>query len=99
MTEAEFLERIKLSQTRLYSVDINDRNIPNSDILFILINRLEKLNYSNWTKEDKLQSHIDIRTQLLLRIEIATVHYYQSIESTQHDIKYIWDITKKTGIL
>ncbi len=40
---------------------------------------------------------MDIRHQLFVRIELATIHYYQSIESSLNDFNNIWQKTKDLG--
>lgn len=97
MTHEQFIEALKAEQHKLYSIDLNGSTVSNSDFLRILINKYKKLNFSNWLKTGEIQDSLDIRYQLFIRIEIATIHYFQAIESYINDYENIWTKTHELG--
>lgn len=97
MTHDQFIDALKQNQKKLYSIDLNGITIPNSEYLKILIRKHEALNFPKWLEEGKVSSPADIRHQLFMRIELATIHYYQSIVSTLNDFENIWTETKRLG--
>lgn len=99
MTHQEFIERLKANQIELYSNEVNGRTIFNADFLTVILNKLIAINYQDWALHGHIQSHLDIRFQLFVKIEMATVHYYQSILSTIYGIDAIWEGTKELGYL
>lgn len=97
MTYEEFIKALKINQQKLYSVDLNGFTVSNSDFLRILFNKYEKFNFPNWLETGKIQDALDIRHQLFMRIEIATIHYFQAIESYINDLENIWIKTHELG--
>ena len=97
MTHEEFINSLKINQQKLYSIDLNGFTVSNSDFLRILFNKFEKFNFPNWLETGKIQNAIDIRHQLFMRIEIATIHYFQAIESYINDLDNIWIKTHELG--
>lgn len=97
MTHEQFIETLKVDQFKLYSIDLNGQTVSNSDFLRILFNKHQKLDFPNWLASGKIQEASDIRHQLFMRIELATIHYFQAIESYINDIDNIWTKTKKLG--
>ena len=97
MTHEEFIEALKINQQKLYSIDLNGFTVTNIDFLRILFNKYEKFNFPNWLETGKIQDALDIRHQLFMRIEIATIHYFQAIESYINDLENIWTKTHELG--
>lgn len=97
MTHEEFIEALKINQQKLYSIDLNGFTVSNSDFLRILFNKYEKFNFPHWLETGKIQDALDIRHQLFMRIEIATIHYFQAIESYINDLENIWVKTHELG--
>lgn len=97
MTYEEFIENLKITQQKLYSTHLNGFTVSNSDFLRILFNKYEEFNFPNWLKMGKIKDALDIRHQLFMRIEIATVHYFQAIEAYINDVENIWVKTYELG--
>jgi hypothetical protein len=97
MTHQEFIKALKINQQKLYSIDLNGLTVSNSDFLRILFNKYEKFDFPNWLETEKIKDALDIRHQLFMRIEIATVNYFQTIESYINDLENIWTKTHELG--
>lgn len=97
MTKEEYIDALKETQKKLYSIDLNGLTISNSDFLRILFNKHQKLDFPNWLATGKILDALDIRHQLFMRIEIATIHYFQAIESYINDLDNIWTKTNELG--
>lgn len=97
MTKKEFISALKTNQEKLYSIPLNGLTISNSDFLRILFNKHQKLDFPNWLATGEILDALDIRHQLFMRIEIATVHYFQAIESYINDLENIWNKTNELG--
>lgn len=97
MTHQEFINALKINQSKLYSIDLNGLTVSNSDFLKILFNKHQKLDFPNWLATGKIKDASDIRHQLFMRIELATIHYFQAIESYINDLENIWTKTKDLG--
>lgn len=97
MTHEEFIDALKINQRKLYSIDLNGLTVSNSDFLRILFNKYEKFNFPKWLERGDIQDALDIRHQLFMRIEIATIHYFQAIESYINDFENIWTKTHELG--
>lgn len=92
METEKFYKKLKEEQEKLYSIDINGKDIPNSELLIILIRKLAKLYPYKWVEQNEIIA-IDIRSQLFVRFDMAFVHYYQSIVSTLNSTELLWNVT------
>ncbi|MBE7646797.1 hypothetical protein G1K57_12195 [Tenacibaculum finnmarkense] len=97
MTKEEFINTLKTNQKKQFSRDLNGLTVSNSDFLRILFNKHQKLDFPNWLETGKILSALDIRHQLFMKIEVATIHYFQSIESYTNDLDNIWNKTNELG--
>lgn len=60
--------------------NINGRDIANTELLKILIKRLENLGYENWTQPNLDKN--DIRMQLFVKFDFYTSYYYHNMNLT-----------------
>lgn len=97
MNHKEFKEILKSNQEKLYSIDLNGLTISNSDFLRVLFNKYRDFDFPKWVESGKLKNALDIRHQLFMRIELATIHYFQEIESQINDVEHIWKKTSQLG--
>lgn len=92
METEKFYQKLKEEQEKLYSIEVNDRDIPNTELLLILIRKLAKLYPHKWVEQNEIVA-IDIRSQLFVRFDMAFLHYYQSIISTLNSTDLLWNVT------
>lgn len=98
MKEDEFLDKMYNSlRDNVFTGTINGVSISNNDLLRVLLSKLRALNYEEWLENGKLKNNSDFRFQLFIRLELAVLHYCQSIEATQYAYKHIWRKTKEFG--